>query len=145
MESTEKKPTTIKLLLCRSAAVAVVLAIVHLILGVIIFGSKGWPIENYILFCILLAFSLLLLDFSDGRLVWRLNEINSRMASPLCWLYLIIAVTSITIFCWMFRFNRDLIKQNECMSMLTMYLILNTIFFFRYLVIVVKIIMRDED
>lgn len=145
MESIEKRPTTMKMLLCRSAAVVVVLATVHLILGVIIFGSKGWPMENYILVCLLLIFSLILLDFSDGRLVWRLNEINPWMASSLCWLYLIIAIASISTFCWIFRFDRELIKENKYMSIFMMYLILNTIFFFRYFVMVVKIIMRDED
>ena len=154
-----RKPTTMKLLIVRSFAVALSLGIVCFFLNFLVLYQidkppfTAWPFSwtsliawsLAILVCVLLCFFVILLDSFDGQLTWRLKQMKPSMASILCWLYFIVAVASFLSFCWIIKFNRDLVEENNYTLMIMLYLMATTIYGFKYFVVSVRIVIKDME
>lgn len=158
-EKKVKKPTTMKLLISRSIAVALSLGIACFLLNFIVVYSidrppfTAWSLPwtpliawtLVILACVVLFFFFILLDSYDGQLTYRLKEMKPSMASILCWSYFIVAVASFLSFCYIMKFNRDLVEENKYMLTLMIYLIFATIYGFKYFMVSIRIVIKNME
>ena len=127
-----------KKLIIRSVRVILILALISLNFGAICFISK-W-------YMLLMLLWLIPLDATDSMIVWRLKRISKSNTSPFVLGYIIITGVSLAAFyyeCYNNMDNPSMITY--CHAVTTLFSGLVSIFFFRYLIIIARVLERNFD